>query len=116
MLGGVWRSEPAPRAQAASLPKGSIERMVQVAAFAISGYSGTARRTNKPFNPLLGETFEFVCQEQGMRLLIEKVHLIQCMAAPLRDPWFPVAAHMQPATSWLISYHAGLLLACEHIY
>ena len=55
------------------MPKGSVERMLQVAAFAVSGYSGTARRTNKPFNPLLGETFEYVCPEQGMRCLIEKV-------------------------------------------
>lgn len=47
--------------------------MLFVAAFAVSGYSGTGKRTNKPFNPLLGETFEFVCQEQGMRILIEKV-------------------------------------------
>lgn len=59
--------------QAAACPKGSEERMLHIAAFAVSGYSGSARRTNKPFNPLLGETFEFVCQEQGMRLLIEKV-------------------------------------------
>lgn len=59
--------------QAATLPKGSIERMTHIAAFAVSGYSGSGRRTIKPFNPLLGETFEFVCPEQGMRCLIEKV-------------------------------------------
>lgn len=59
--------------KAATHPRGSVERMLFVAAFAVSGYSGTGKRTNKPFNPLLGETFEFVCQEQGMRILIEKV-------------------------------------------
>ena len=62
--------------QAAGHPKGSIERMLLIAAFAVSGYSGSGRRTIKPFNPLLGETFEFMCQEQGMRLLIEKVGAI----------------------------------------
>ncbi|KAK9801882.1 hypothetical protein WJX73_007191 [Symbiochloris irregularis] len=59
--------------QAAKEPKGSHERMMLIAAFAVSGYSGSGKRTIKPFNPLLGETFEFLCQEQGMRLLIEKV-------------------------------------------
>lgn len=87
--------------QAATLPKGSVERMLYVCAFAVSGYSGTARRTIKPFNPLLGETFEFVCPEQGMRCLIEKVNtqahvepllpichflnFLRCDACPIRE-------------------------------
>lgn len=32
--------------------------MAFVAAFTVSSYSTTAIRTGKPFNPLLGETFE----------------------------------------------------------
>lgn len=32
-----------------------------------SPYSSTPGRTAKPFNPLLGETFEFVCPEKGFR-------------------------------------------------
>ncbi|KAK9809121.1 hypothetical protein WJX72_009685 [[Myrmecia] bisecta] len=59
--------------QAAECPQGSVERMLLVAAFAVSGYSGTAGRTSKPFNPLLGETFEFVCPEKGFRFIAEKV-------------------------------------------
>jgi hypothetical protein len=47
-----------------TFPPGSVERLMHIAAFAVSGYSGTAGRTTKPFNPLLGETFEFVCQEK----------------------------------------------------
>ena len=32
-----------------------------VAAFAVSGYASTANRpSRKPFNPLLGETFEYL--------------------------------------------------------
>lgn len=30
-------------------------------------------RTSKPFNPLLGETYELVMQEKGFRFLAEKV-------------------------------------------
>lgn len=34
------------------------EQMCYLAAFTISSYSTTTTRTGKPFNPLLGETFE----------------------------------------------------------
>ena len=50
--------------QALAHPPGSIMRLLYVAAFAVSGYAGTAGRTTKPFNPLLGETYEFVCHEK----------------------------------------------------
>lgn len=49
-----------------------IERMSLVAAFVVSGYSSTQNRAaRKPFNPLLGETFEYVCPR--FRFLAEKV-------------------------------------------
>ena len=47
--------------------------MMHVAAFAVSSYSGTNNRTLKPFNPLLGETFEFQYPEEGWRGIAEKV-------------------------------------------
>lgn len=59
--------------QAAQSPAGSIERFLLVAAFAVSGYSSTAGRTVKPFNPLLGETYELVHAEKGFRAIVEKV-------------------------------------------
>ena len=59
--------------QAAQEPAGSIERFLMVAAFAVSGYSSTAGRTSKPFNPLLGETYELVHAEKGFRAVVEKV-------------------------------------------
>lgn len=34
------------------------EQLAYVAAFTISSYSTTTTRVNKPFNPLLGETYE----------------------------------------------------------
>lgn len=58
--------------QAALCPAQSMERLMYVAAFAVSGYSGTGQRTVKPFNPLLGETFELVYPEKGYRALVEK--------------------------------------------
>src|SRR5688572_26790960 len=35
------------------------ERLVYVAAFAASEYASTLNRVAKPFNPLLGETYEY---------------------------------------------------------
>lgn len=35
-------------------------RLLNVAVFAITSYSGTDKRTSKPFNPLLGETYELI--------------------------------------------------------
>ena len=58
---------------AASHPPGSIERALGVAAFAVSAYAGTANRGSKPFNPLLGETFELVRPDRGFRFIAEKV-------------------------------------------
>ena len=34
------------------------EQLAHVAAFTVSAYANTTLRTGKPFNPLLGETFE----------------------------------------------------------
>ena len=42
----------------ASMCDDQWEQMAYVAAFTISSYSTTATRTNKPFNPILGETYE----------------------------------------------------------
>eukprot|EP00923_Selenidium_pygospionis_P005721 GHVN01009746.1.p1 GENE.GHVN01009746.1~~GHVN01009746.1.p1 ORF type:complete len:636 (-),score=70.64 GHVN01009746.1:1802-3709(-) len=48
-------------------------RMLFVAAFAISGYSSTQNRLTKPFNPLLGETFELCDMGRGFRYISEQV-------------------------------------------
>ncbi|CAG8706985.1 15842_t:CDS:2 [Dentiscutata erythropus] len=59
--------------KAASL-KNSMERLIYVAAFAVSGYASTYFRTGrKPFNPLHGETYECVRPDKGFRLISEKV-------------------------------------------
>ncbi|MED6239485.1 Oxysterol-binding protein- protein 1 [Ataeniobius toweri] len=51
----------------------SIERMQAVAAFAVSAVASQWDRTGKPFNPLLGETFELIREDQGFRLVSEQV-------------------------------------------
>ncbi len=61
------------RAQAAAEAPGSVGRMLLLAAFAVSAYSSTAGRTSKPFNPLLGETYELVHAQKGFRAVVEKV-------------------------------------------
>lgn len=52
----------------------STEQMCFVAAFSVSSYSTTVHRTAKPFNPLLGETYELDrLEEFGFRSLCEQV-------------------------------------------
>ncbi|KAH6599613.1 hypothetical protein BASA50_002955 [Batrachochytrium salamandrivorans] len=51
-----------------------IERLCFIAGFIVSGYSSTVHRAaRKPFNPLLGETFEFVRPDRGFKFISEKV-------------------------------------------
>ncbi|RZR82717.1 hypothetical protein BHM03_00009195 [Ensete ventricosum] len=48
-------------------------RILKVAAFAVSGYASSIGRSCKPFNPLLGETYEADFPEKGIRFISEKV-------------------------------------------
>uniref|UniRef100_UPI00358E2770 oxysterol-binding protein-related protein 2-like isoform X2 n=1 Tax=Myxine glutinosa TaxID=7769 RepID=UPI00358E2770 len=51
----------------------SIQRMQCVAAFAVSAVASNWERTGKPFNPLLGETYELFREDLGFRLVSEQV-------------------------------------------
>lgn len=54
----------------------TLEEVAHVAAFIASSYRSTFIRVNKPFNPMLGETFE--CDrraEHGWRVLLEQVKI-----------------------------------------
>ncbi|XVE95415.1 hypothetical protein REPUB_Repub02eG0095100 [Reevesia pubescens] len=51
----------------------SLMRILNVAAFAVSGYSSTEGRICKPFNPLLGETYEADFPDKGVHFFSEKV-------------------------------------------
>ncbi|KAK7889578.1 hypothetical protein WMY93_025138 [Mugilogobius chulae] len=59
--------------QQANATQNSIERMKCVAAFAVSAVASQWERTGKPFNPLLGETYELVREDLGFRLISEQV-------------------------------------------
>ncbi|CAB4279592.1 unnamed protein product [Prunus armeniaca] len=51
----------------------SLQRVLNVAAFAVSGYASSVGRHCKPFNPLLGETYEADYPDKGIRFFSEKV-------------------------------------------
>uniref|UniRef100_A0A8R1HXT2 Oxysterol-binding protein n=1 Tax=Caenorhabditis japonica TaxID=281687 RepID=A0A8R1HXT2_CAEJA len=68
----------------------TLEQMCYVAAYAASNYSTTCHRTNKPFNPLLGETYEFDRMDDlGWRSVTEQVS---------HHP--PAAAHHAEGHGW----------------
>lgn len=50
-----------------------LRRLMYVAAFAMSNYSSTIGRIAKPFNPLLGETFEYARRDRNYRYISEQV-------------------------------------------
>ncbi|KAG5384428.1 hypothetical protein IGI04_035898 [Brassica rapa subsp. trilocularis] len=50
----------------------TLMRILNVAAFAVSGYASTEGRICKPFNPFLGETYEAYYPDKGLRFFSEK--------------------------------------------
>jgi len=58
---------------AAALQSDSTRRIMYVAAFAMSNYSSTIGRIAKPFNPMLGETFEYISVDGQYRYISEQV-------------------------------------------
>ncbi|XP_021109765.1 oxysterol-binding protein-related protein 3 isoform X4 [Heterocephalus glaber] len=59
--------------KAARIPN-PLERMVYVAAFAISAYASSYYRAgSKPFNPVLGETYECFREDKGFQFFAEQV-------------------------------------------
>lgn len=58
--------------QAAAFEESSL-RMLYVAVFTASMYASTTNRVSKPFNPLLGETFEYARTDGQYRFFTEQV-------------------------------------------
>lgn len=59
------------------------QRMLYIAAFSVSSYAATVYRAGqKPFNPLLGETFECIREDKGWRFIAEQVSWVveSCIA------------------------------------
>ncbi|XP_040208818.1 oxysterol-binding protein-related protein 3 isoform X1 [Rana temporaria] len=58
----------------ASQAQDPFERMVYIATFAVSAYAPSFYRAgSKPFNPVLGETYECISEERGFRFIAEQV-------------------------------------------
>ena len=79
--------------RAASFPAGSAERALWVAVFAVSSYASSVHRAErKPFNPMLGETFELDCPTRQFRFVSEKVShrplVLACHAASPKWQWW----------------------------
>ena len=53
----------------ASKMSDACERMKMVAAFVVSSTSIHVHRLSKPFNPLLGETYEYTSDESKFRMV-----------------------------------------------
>lgn len=52
----------------------STEQLAYVTVFTVSSYSTTLNRTTKPFNPLLGETYECdMTEDYGWKCIAEQV-------------------------------------------
>ncbi|KAE8713220.1 Oxysterol-binding protein-related protein 1D [Hibiscus syriacus] len=51
----------------------NLMRILNVVAFVVSAYSSTKGRICKPFNPLVGETYEVDFPDKGLRFFSEKV-------------------------------------------
>ena len=80
--------------QAAAAEPQSLERLLLVTAFSVSAYSGV-KRTQKPCNAFLGETFEYSCPEKGFRFLAEKVSLLTFYLSLIMIRYSPEFTHEQ---------------------
>lgn len=61
---------------------------VYVAVFAISAYASTFYRAgSKPFNPVLGETYEFDRPDRGFRFIAEQVDAAQITQTSEESPF-----------------------------
>lgn len=58
--------------EAASFEDSTL-RMLYVAIFSASSYASTTKRVAKPFNPLLGETYEYARRDKHYRFFTEQV-------------------------------------------
>ncbi|KAK5108689.1 hypothetical protein LTR62_008094 [Meristemomyces frigidus] len=79
------------------------ERLMYISAFAISYFSNNRvkeRAIRKPFNPMLGETYELVREDLGFRFLAEKVshHPVRmaCQAESLNNGGWTFTQAPQP--------------------
>ena len=90
---------------AASSAQASTERLLFVTAFAISQLSSSRVReriSRKPFNPMLGETYELVREDRDFRFLAEKVshHPVQLACQAESSKWTITQSPMPSQKFW----------------
>ena len=90
---------------AATIPNSSTERLLYISAFAISTLSNSRvkeRAIRKPFNPMLGETFELVREDRGFRFLAEKIthHPIRMACQAESEHWTFTQSPMPTQKFW----------------
>lgn len=75
--------------------------LLYVSAYALSSFAVCAQRVSKPFNPLLGETFEYVDEERGVKFFTEQVsHHPPICAATLESEHFLMEVFHQVQTKF----------------
>lgn len=91
----------------AAIKSSSMDRLIYVTLFAISGYASSQYRIGrKPFNPLLGETYECIRPDKGFRFIAEKVsHHPNVMAVK-----YSLLTHFFPSTNMELIYKYTYLM------
>lgn len=90
---------------AATTPDSSTERLLYISTFAISTLSNSRvkeRAVRKPFNPMLGETFELVREDRGFRFLAEKTshHPVRMACQAESEQWSFTQSPMPTQKFW----------------
>ena len=83
----------------------STNRLLHIAAFAVSNFSCSRvkeRAIRKPFNPMLGETYELVREDKGFRFIAEKVshHPVRLACQAEAKEWTFLQAPMPVQKFW----------------
>ena len=69
----VYYSDLLNKAADLNVSPDPCKRLEYIAAFAVSSISNNIDRLSKPFNPLLGETYELTREDLGFRIISEQV-------------------------------------------
>mmetsp|Transcript_14051 Transcript_14051/g.14096 ORF Transcript_14051/g.14096 Transcript_14051/m.14096 type:complete len:138 (+) Transcript_14051:841-1254(+) len=92
----------------------STLRLAYIACFAVSGYSTTQNRIAKPFNPILGETFEF--EKDGFKLISEQVsHHPPVSAIYVEHPSYTFNGQTQVKSNFKGTYMRVKPLGAMHV-
>ena len=98
----------------------AADRLKYVAGFLVSSTSIHIHRLSKPFNPLLGETYEYVCNEKKFRICCEQVSHHPPISAYYSESIRPTVANDKPKWKYYGSVNPimklNILNACIEAY